>query len=227
MTAKDNSGGDAPIGDPPSEVKDVLQRLAKTRRHQPVITVCMEPGSDGSRIAETVAAQLGFDYFHRKLTEVMSYSAQVSTRVLEKLEKERLSGVQDFISSLVYEKYLHTDIYLEYLEKVVRTLSRRGHTLIVGRGANFILPPKERLSVRVVAPLEDRIHRVAERFGVLPEEAERRVANRQAKRAGFVKKTFKKNISDPVHYDLVINTGTISVVSGARLVGLAWVEKFF
>ena len=203
------------------------EAAGQSGRHYPVITVCMQPGSGGSMVAETVAGSLGFDFFHRKLLEVMSITAKVDQKVLLRLEKERLSGMEDVVSQMISDRYLYPGLYMEYLEKVMGAISRRGSAVVVGRGGNFILPEKERLSVLIVAPRELRIQRVSERFEILPEDAEKRIANRQKKRASFVKKTFQKDIGDPIYYDLTINTGAKSVEEAARLVCGAWFYKFF
>jgi cytidylate kinase len=198
------------------------QRLESAPCSHPVITVCMEPGSGGSLVGKQVAETLGFDYFHRELLEVMSITAKVDAKVLQRLEKERLSGMEDVISQMLDDRYLYPGLYMEYLEKVVRSISRRGHAVVVGRGANFILPPEERLSVLVVAPREIRIQRVAEHYGVLPEDAEKRVDNRLKRRSSFVRKNFGKNIAEPVHYDLTLNTGFMSLDDAARTICQVW-----
>jgi cytidylate kinase len=198
------------------------EEAARNPHNQPVITVCMEPGSWGSVVAEKVAAHLGFDYFHRDLLEVMSITAKVDAKILERLEKERLSGMEDVVSQMINDRYLYPGLYMEYLKKVVQTISRRGHAVVVGRGANFILPAEERLSVMVVAPRELRVQRVAEHFQTLPEDAEKRIENRQKKRASFVRKNFNQDIADPVHYDLTINTGTMSLERAAQMICEAW-----
>ncbi|MCF8078835.1 MAG: cytidylate kinase-like family protein [Desulfobacterales bacterium] len=207
--------------------KAFKEAVEKNSRHYPMITVCMEPGSGGSMVAQTVADSLGFDFFHRKLLEVMSITAKVDQKVLQRLEKERLSGMEDVVSQMLSDRYLYPGLYLEYLEKVIGAISRRGSAVVVGRGANFILPAEDRLSVMIVAPRELRIQRVSQQFEILPEDAEKRIANRQKKRAAFVKTTFQKDISDPVYYDLTINTGTMSIEEAARLVCGAWFYKFF
>jgi cytidylate kinase len=76
---------------------------------------------------------------------------------------------------------------------------------------NFIIPAEERLAVRVVAPLDLRVMRVAEEHGVTLEDARRRVIHRQNRRAAFIKQSFNADVADPVHYDMVINTGKLSM----------------
>lgn len=183
----------------------------KKKARIPVITLCMEPGSGGCLIAEQVAKRLDFDFFHRDIIHKIAESARISTTVVESLEKGRLSGVQDFIASIVKDQYIHPSIYLDHLMKVVGTVGKHGGAVIVGRGANFIIPQNDRFAVRVVAPEDERIDRVAKRFGVPSDAARRRVTVRENRRRAFIRQSFNADIRDPIHYDLILNTAHMSV----------------
>jgi cytidylate kinase len=184
----------------------------------PVITLCMEPGSGGCIIASQIAERLGFDFFHRDIIHKISESARISETVIESLEKERLSGVKDFISSLVKDQYIHPDIYLEHVMRVIGTIGKHGHAVVVGRGANFIIPPKDRFAVRVIAPLDKRIENVAHRFNVTTDAAKRRVLVRENRRRAFIRQSFNADICDPIHYDLILNTGHLGVEAAVEAV---------
>ena len=118
----------------------------------PVITVSKEPGAGGNILAEKIAERLDLDLFNRDIIKEIAESAKISASVIETLEKKRLSGVEDFISSLVDRYYVYPGLYLEHLLKVVCTIAEHGRAVIMGRGANFILPPKKTFCVRMVAP---------------------------------------------------------------------------
>ena len=184
----------------------------------PVITINKEPGAGGNLLAQKLAERLDLDLFNRDIIKEIAESAKISASVIETLEKERLSGVEDFISSLVNKQYLYPGLYLEHLMKVVCTIAEHGRAVIVGRGANFILPPKKRFSVRMVAPLDVRIKNIARRFGVSADEAKRRIIQRESRRSAFVRQSFNADISDPIHYDLTINTGNLSMESAVEAV---------
>jgi len=197
---------------------DVAEKDRRAKVRIPVITVSMEPGSGGSIVAQEVAKRLGFDYFNREMIEGIAKSAKIRASVIETLEKERLSGVEDFISSLVKEQYIHPGIYMQHLLKVVSTIGKHGRAVIVGRGANFILPPEERFSVRIIAPLEKRIQNVAKLYNVPLEKAKKRIIIRESRRRAFVRQSFNANISDPMHYDLTVNTGRIGIESAVEAI---------
>jgi cytidylate kinase len=178
----------------------------------------MEPGSGGCIIAGQIAERLGFDFFHRDIIHKISESARISATVVESLEKERLSGVKDFISSLVKDQYIHPDIYLDHVMRVIGTIGKHGHAVVVGRGGNFIIPRKDRFAVRVIAPLEKRIENVAQHFNVTTDAAKRRVLVRENRRRAFIRQSFNADICDPIHYDLMLNTGHLSVEAAVEAV---------
>ena len=205
-------------------VKDQIKKWerhypAKDKKEEariPVITVSKEPGAGGNILAEKIADRLDLDLFNRDIIREIAESAKISASVIETLEKKRLSGVEDFISSLINKHYLYPGLYLQHLMKVVCTIAEHGRAVIVGRGANFILPPQKTFSVRMVAPLDVRIQNIARRFGVSSEEARRRVIRRESRRSAFIRQSFNADISDPIHYDLTINTAKLSIESAVE-----------
>jgi len=198
--------------------KQFKSKKADARTQLPVITLAMEPGSGGSIIAEKVAERLGFHWFHRDIVQQIAKTAKIRSTVVNTLEKERLSGIKDFVSSLMEDQYIHPETYLKHLLVVVSTIAKHGRAVIVGRGANFILPAEDIFSVRVIAPLEKRVREVALAYRVTTEEAKRRVIQRQSKRKAFVRRTFNADISNPIHYDLTINTGKIGIDAAVETV---------
>jgi cytidylate kinase len=187
-----------------SQMEKPAQAAATT-----LVTVSREPGSGGKLIAKGIAECLHFDLFHQEMIHEMALSAKVSARVLESLDEKGLSMLDDWISAVVNQQHLWPDEYLQHLLKVISTIGRHGSAVLVGRGANFILPVENTLRLRVIAPSAFRARKVAEEFDLPLKEAERRILNTESDRRAFVRKYFHKDIADPIHYDLVINTATV------------------
>jgi cytidylate kinase len=184
----------------------------------PVITISREPGSGGRVVATELGKKLGFDVFHQEIINEIAESAQVSTRVLETLDEKGLSVLEEWITSLVDNRHLWPDQYLRHLMKVIGTIGKHGNAVIVGRGANFVLPPEGRIRVRIVAPLDVRVENVSRNFGVSAEDAERRIIRTESERRAFIRKYFNADITDPINYDLVLNTGTLSIEAAANAI---------
>jgi cytidylate kinase len=200
-------------------IKEQLQKMQDARKdaglgnqkYVPLVTVSIDPGSGGSLVARQVAENLGFDFFNREIIKEIAASVHIKPDIIANMEKERLSGVEDLIASCLRDTYLWPGMYLEHLEKVLYTLGEHGRTVVVGRGANFILPPEKRFSVRITAPIETRVDNIAKAYGVPAVKARNRIKDREERRAAFIKKTFHKDVRNPLHYDMVLNTEFMSI----------------
>lgn len=186
-----------------------------------VVTISRDPGSGGRIVGQRLAAKLGFDIFHREILHEMAKSADVSQHLLETLDEKGLSILEDWISSLVYDRHLWPDEYLQILMKVIGTIGRHGRAVIIGRGANFILPADRQFRVRITAPRKLRIANVVRDFNISEEEAERRIIRTESDRKAFVRKYFNAGIADPMNYDLILNTATLSVDNAVDVISAA------
>jgi cytidylate kinase len=200
-----------------------MSREEKTERPsgRPVVTVSREPGSGGRLLAQKLAARYALDLFHQEVLHKMAAEARVSAQMLATLDERGLSVLEDWIASLVHDRHLWPDQYLQHLMKVIGTIGKHGAAVVVGRGANFILPPEGRLRIRVVAPREVRIDNVMREYGANREDAARRIIRTESDRRAFVRKYFYADIDDPLHYDLVINTEIFDLDTAVDMVGSA------
>ena len=188
-----------------------ISRMAKKTpvSIRPVITISREPGSGGRILAQKLADKHHMDLFHQELLHELAASAKVSRVFLQTLDEKGLTVLEDWIASLVHRRHLWPDQYQQHLMKVVGTIGKHGNAVVVGRGTNFILPPEGRLRVRVISPLEVRIENLVKEYGVAADDAKRRIIRTENERQAFIRKYFNADISNPIHYDLVVNTGTM------------------
>jgi cytidylate kinase len=110
------------------------------------------------------------------------------------------------------------------LRKVVVELGRRGGVLVVGRGGSeFLRDSPTALHVKLIAPLAERVRRVMEYRWVLEKAAQATVAECDARRRAFFEKSFGVSWSDPLRFDMVLNTAALGphtadlIVEAARL----------
>lgn len=176
-----------------------------------VVTLSRQPGSGGDVVARGIAESRKFDLFHQIVIHEMARSAKVSSQLVQSLDEKKVNVLEDSIATLVHQRHLWPDEYLKHLLKVIGTIGNHGNAVIVGRGANFILPPENLLRIRVIAPREFRAEKVAETFEITLDEAKRRIQKTESDRRAFVRKYFHEDVNDPANYDLVLNTGTLSI----------------
>ena len=187
----------------------------------PIITISREPGSGGRIVAQKLAAKLNVEVFHQEVLHAMAKRAEVSEQMLATMDEKGLSILEDWISSLVYDRHMWPDEYLQHLMHVIGTIGKHGRAVVVGRGANFILPPEQRFRVRITAPRRLRIQNVARDFNLSEDEAKRRVIKTESDRKAFIRKYFNADIADPDNYDLTINTENLSVDQAADVIAAA------
>lgn len=197
---------------------EMLRKETRDQKVLPCVTLSREPGSGGRLVAKAVADRLGLTLFHQEIINAMAQNADTTTRVIKTLDEKGLSMIEDWVSAAISDRHLWPDELSRLLMQVVGTIGKHGKAVIVGRGANFVLPPENRFRVRIIAPLERRISCVAESFGVSQQEAKHRVLRTESDRRAFVRKYFHSDIADPANYDMVLNTGTLSVESAAAAI---------
>jgi cytidylate kinase len=197
---------------------EILRKEKSEAKILPVITLSREPGSGGKFVAKAVADRLGLELFHQEIINAMAENADATARIIRTLDERSLSMIEDWVSAAISERHLWPDDFSRVLMRVIGTIGRHGKAVIVGRGANFILPPANRFRVRIIAPLEMRVNHVSETYGVTKKEAQRRVLRTESDRQAFVRKYFYSDISDPANYDMILNTGTLSVESAAAAI---------
>ncbi len=201
------------------QIARVEKKTPKTIR--PVITLSREPGSGGRVLAQKLADKHRLDLFHQELLHEMAASARVSRVFLHTLDEKGLTVLEDWIASLVHQRHLWPDQYQQHLMKVVGTIGKHGNAVVVGRGANFILPPEGRLRIRVISPLKVRIDNLVKEYAVSVADAKRRIIRTENERRAFIRKFFNADISNPTHYDLVVNTGTLEIDRAVETVSRA------
>ncbi len=177
-----------------------------------VIAMTREMGTRGKDIATGVAETLGLEVVHHELVEQhvaerMDLSENAVHRFLEgeaslwerwKIDSRRLS---QFTSQ-------------EILERAIK-----GNVIIRGWGAAQLLRSIPHLiCVRVCAPMRYRTAEMMGRLGVDDEFIARREIERSdAAHARVIETRFNRDWRNPTGYDMVINTGFVSISFGIHM----------
>jgi cytidylate kinase len=162
----------------------------------------------------------------QELVGQVAQEAHVRRQVIQSLDERTQDAIDEWIGAQFGGGRFSRSEYLHNLSKVVLTLGRHGQGILIGRGAHFILDPERTLRVRAVAPIAMRVARIAERSGAPHAEAQAEVERIDAERAAFCRQYFDRDLSDARHYDLVVNTGTLSELACADLVVRAFGARF-
>jgi cytidylate kinase len=183
------------------------QELPKVKFY---ITLSRETGCRGEPIADCLAKRLGWQKFDREILEYMAGNATARRRLFTSLDEGQKNWMDDLLQPLVPEGMTGRSDYFAALTRAILAICYYQHAIIVGRGANFVLPPDQGLRVRLVAPLLYRVAHVAHTENLTPRQARKRLQQVESARAKFTAGHFGRFPYDPRNYDLVINTMSLN-----------------
>ncbi len=185
------------------------------------VAISRQTGAGGSEVARLVGQQLGWPVWDKNLLERVAERYRLDRTMLELVDETESSWVYDVLGTWMDCRIISHEKYVSYLMRVILAVSRHQPCVLVGRGAQFLLPRDRGLAVRLVAPLEVRVQRVMQQRELSASEARRYVEETDRGRAEFVKRFFHHDIDDPTLYDLVINTARQGIEGAVRQILLA------
>jgi cytidylate kinase len=161
-----------------------------------IVTLEREYGSGGANIAKTLAARLGWKVWDEELTAEIARVAKVYAR-----------GSYERTLPLEGESQMFdADRMVAVLHKVVEDVASRGKSVIVGRGAPYILRNRpDAFHVFIYAPVEEKIRRIMS-LGKSEKEAAQLVEEVDSERAAFIRHYFGKDWPLRSLYNLMINS---------------------
>ena len=200
--------------------------VALAEAPSPCVALSRLRGSGGVEIGRRVAEWLDYGFFDKEIVDWVAREEGIQRQLVEGLDERLRSSVERYITDAFQIRAFTESDYVRDVVRIVAILGKRGMAVIAGRGAPFILPAERALRVLVIAPLALRAQRLAEAEGIGAAQATELLRKEDAEREAFYRSQFGVEQSDPLLYDLVVNTGTLSVEAGARLVVDALRSRF-
>jgi cytidylate kinase len=198
----------------PKEPVGSLEPIARFRN----ICIDRETGAGAGLLGLMIAAKLGWKVYDHEIIETIAQRMELSVEEVKAFDELAPSVVQDWILPLREEHYAPQEAYLDHLAKLVEAIGRSGDSIILGRGAGFLLPRSETLTICVVAPLKARAIRLADRMGVSVRTARRAARDLDRRRNHFVRTMYRVDASDPHNYDLVLDSESLGLPIAADLI---------
>ena len=178
---------------------------------RPIITLSRETGSHGQQIAALLAKRYKLELYAGNIMDKVAKSQDLRSIVLRTFDEQPRSFLDDLLSIIDSKYSITSDEYLKLLVQMISAAGKVGRAVIVGRGANFILPSDRTFRVRIVSPLHFRIENVVKEMNLSEDAARAYIEETDAKRGEFVRHYFYSEIKDPVHYDLVLNSHRLGI----------------
>ena len=205
-----------------------------------VVTIRGQLGSGAPEIGRLVAERLKADYVDREIIADVAERVQRSSLEIEAKEQPPVtlagrilaafahvppsSGPGGYQAAYVptWELPLDDASYKNTLIGVIKELALDPAIVIRGRGSQFILKDHpDAFHVLTVAPLATRITRVMQHENLDEAAARKEIDLFDKSRRAFIRRYFRANLEDPIHYDLVINTEHLGFEAAATLIARA------
>ncbi|MEI8341290.1 MAG: cytidylate kinase-like family protein [Verrucomicrobiota bacterium] len=199
----------------------------KTKLLLPAVTISRETGAGAVSIAKLVAASMEKrvktpDYpwaiFDRNLVEQVLEDHDLPKRIKRFMPED---AMPEFQSALEEFLGLHPGKWalFEHTTETILRLANAGNCILIGRGSSIITRHlKHVYQVRLVGPVEQRVHHCEEYYQLTHREALAFVSHMDAARQRFIHQHFHCEIDDPLQYHLTINTGRVSFEDAAELI---------
>jgi cytidylate kinase len=182
------------------------------------ICISRETGAGAGAIARMVGQRLGWKVFDQELLEAIAHRMELPIDDVKCFDELAPSAVQDWLLPLREEHYAPQEAYLDHLAKLIEAIGRASESVLVGRGAGFMLPRETTLSVRIIAPLRVRALRLAERMGVSVRTARRAARDLDRRRSQFERTMYRMDSNDPHNYDMVLDSYSLGLEIAAEVI---------
>nr|WP_290668322.1 cytidylate kinase-like family protein [Ardenticatena sp.] len=217
-----------------------------------VITISREWGSLGSHIGQRLAAALGWRYVDRERIYRAARASNIPQSALDELAADtRRPFVEKLLALLHLDPAVPpsadpvespppigglfaplmaplaptVEEYVRLIGEVIRAIADEGHVVIVGRGAQVVLAGRDdAFHVRITAPFPTRVERVRKRLGQPRAVVAKQVRASDEARAEYLHRFYHADWQDPLLYDMVLNTESITITTAVRLIALGWHE---
>ncbi len=181
------------------------------------ITIEREYGAGGGVIAKKLAGRLGWKLWDQELTCEIARVAKVDQAIVERMDercdslfyrlmKVFMRGSMEQSLAVSGMDHFDADSMVEFMQRVISGAASEGKSVIVGRGAPFLLRGRpDTFHVFIYAPREEKIRRLCE-AGKSEGEAINEIENLDRQRVIFVRKYFGMEWPTRELYHLMVNS---------------------
>ncbi|HHL52776.1 MAG TPA: cytidylate kinase-like family protein [Flammeovirgaceae bacterium] len=186
------------------------------------VTVARDTGWDAIPVVKEVIKQLNANlqgaykdqpwrYMSKEILEQSAKKLNMKPELLDKLihQKDR-NFVEEILLSLSTENYPNDIKIKRTIKEVVQSAEQEGAVIVVGRaGVAIVAHSKRNLHVKLTAPLEWRVAKIAKEYKVSEEQALKHIKESDKQRENL-RKYFMGRKVQPTDYDLILNVATLT-----------------
>lgn len=188
-----------------------------------VITISRTMGSGARIVAQKIAGDLGMSLWGKELLDYIVQEGDVSQRVVETFDEKAVSEFEIFARAAFGDTELGGFIYPKHLSNAIQSIAKLGNAVILGRGANFMLP--DALHIRIDASFGFRVKNMMTYEGLSESQAESRLRMSDKERIHYLVGRFGRDKVANAEYDISIWMDRFSTNGAADMIKAAIVDR--
>jgi len=201
----------------------------------PTVTISRQTGAGASVVCEKFIEIINsqdtefkceWAYFDKNLIEKVLADYNLPEMFADLKIEDKYSNVDTLIKDFLRLNESNWTL-VHKTSKTILKLAEMGNVVLVGRGANIITSKlKNVFHVRLVAPFERRSKHIQEYFNMSIKEADQYLKKEEQARKNYLKSYFYKEIENPVHYHVVLNTHLLGYKGAAEIIAHSVIKRF-
>ncbi|MGI6212593.1 MAG: AAA family ATPase [Anaerovoracaceae bacterium] len=180
-----------------------------------IITIARQFGSGGHTIGQETARRLDVPFYDRNLISKIADESgydQDFIQSMDEAETMAKSRLAQFLMGRDLKGNSISDYVFEAQKRVIQNIAEEGPCVIVGRCSDQILHDREDvLTVFIYADLEKREERILRRYGATDVPVEKRIEEKDGRRAAHYRFYTGHEWGATENYDLCLNSSGLSV----------------
>ena len=202
--------------------------LRRAKELQGFVTISRQTGAGGIVIGQKLALYLDkhlpgtcpWTVFDKNLVdEIIKDHHLLSKKIVPFLQEKAVSDIEETLEEMFGAHPLGAILVGDTNDTILR-LARMGRVILVGRGSSNITSKiLGGVHIRLVGSFKSRRDYTKEYLKCSDKEAEEVICKEDTGRKEYLKQNFNQDINDPLLYDLVINTDSISLTEAVSLIG--------
>ena len=179
-----------------------------------IITISREFGSGGRTVGKQVAQKLNIPCYDQELIEKIAEESGFAPAYIK--EQGEYAVRAGWLSNALAGRFsngLTTQDQLWLLQrKVILELAEKGPCVIVGRCADYILREEaDCLTAFIHADMEKRAQRIVQVYGEREESPEKRLRDKDKRRAAYYQMYTDMAWGDARHYHVTLDSGALGI----------------
>lgn len=186
-----------------------------------IITISRQYGSGGREIGSKLAEQIGAEFYDKKLLDIAAEKSGIHKSHFEDNDEKRPNSFLYLLSTTYGQGGVPFDdtLFFAQLNSIQKIASERQSCVIIGRCADYALRDFEGVvNIFISAPLEVRVKRAIEVYGIAEKHAEDYVKRIDKQRTSYYNYYTDKRWGMPWNYQLCIDSSALGIDGSVTLV---------